>query len=153
MKTNRPSLLANLLLTATQTARRFFAAGPQGLAGAQANVLFFQPEQNFAATERSDECFVIDALIQPATPDAEWQPGDLILLSPEAVETDTPCRMLGAEVLEARRFQDAADRTCVGPRRVRLRVAVRPGVTQLCFRHRDTQLGMIVLPEAPLLAA
>lgn len=153
MKTNHPSLLNHLLLTATQAVRRFFAAGPEGLAGARADVLFFRPEQNFQAAPDRTECFLIDALIQPAQPDATWHPSDLTLLPPEVETGEAPCRVLETEVLEARRFQSATDRTCVGARRVRLRVAVRPGVKQLRFRHRGADLGQIILSERALLAA
>gem|GEM_PF-4401807 len=153
MKTNHPSLLNHLLLTATQAVRRFFTAGPEGLAGARADVLFFRSEQNFHAVPDRAECFLIDALIQPAQPDATWQPGDLTLFPFEVENGESPCRVLETEVLEARRFQSANDRTCVGARRVRLRVAIRPGVTQLHFRHRDADFGQIMLPEPALLAA
>ena len=145
MKTNHPSLITGLLLSATHSVRRLFTTSREGLAGAHADILFFRPEQSSVTDDEREACFLLDALIHPAAPDVAWQPGNLSLFPSEGGGAGL-CRLLDAEVLESRRFQTADDRTCIGTRRVRLRVAVRPGLKRLCFRHRDTLFGSVVLP-------
>ncbi len=161
MKSNNPSLFASLLFGALHCARRLCSGGPVDLNGAQAEIIGLEPSLTYDAAGRLESRFILDALIQPASPNTSWQPGALTLLPAEAAEAlterdeqaDDLCCVLQAEVLEDRRFRHAAARTCTGVRRVRLNVRVRPGLARLCFRHGKALFGCIVLPEAAALLA
>jgi hypothetical protein len=105
------------------------------------------------ATDGPDTArYIIEALIMPATPEAEWDLEELTMLPPQAAElakrgepAPDLCMVIEAQVMEDGHFQPA-NNSCTGPCRVRLRVKVRNNLRLFRFRYRDALFGQIVLP-------
>lgn len=77
-----------------------------------------------------------------------WQPGELRMEEPGGAWADggDACRVLSVEVFDGREY-GADGMRYRGARRLRLRLAVRPGVRRLAFRYYTEQFGDVVLPE------
>jgi hypothetical protein len=131
------------------------AHAPAALREADAHIVSLQRENTFGGGESYVSRFVLDAVIEPTAPDAEWQLDELALLPPQAAELaergesgDDLCCVLDVQVMEDGHFHPAEDDTCIGPCRVRLRMTVRNGLKLLRFRYRDALFGQVLLPTA-----
>jgi len=114
------------------------------------------PDAQFAA---------IEFTITPRTPEgpfAAWEAGSLELVRSDAAPVDpysddaaTPSEdavVHSIEWLDGEAFADASDMKFVGPARLRLRVALRPGIRAFKLRYYFEDLGVIPRPvDAPLL--
>ena len=81
-----------------------------------------------------------------------WEPGELMLVGPDAVEVDVDGDE--AEVHDLRIFTDGAFREYEGekyegPQRLELHVGVKPGINALQFRYYFELFGHVPIPAKP----
>ncbi len=154
MKTSFLSTLRHWL-----TGSRPVPHAPAALREAGVQVLSLQCEDADSASDGLASRFLVDAVIEPAAPDAAWQLDELTFLPPQAAElaergepAPDLCQVLAAQIMENGHFQPVVERSCIGSCRVRLRVHVRHGLRLLRFRYRDALFGQVLLPAKQLQA-
>src|SRR5205823_2234433 len=110
------------------------SAVPDGVEGLPAEV----PSHRF---------YELDVTITPGPPAGggfrHWEPGELLLTAPETPwdTDDGACRVERTEVEAPSGFAPDAGLKYLGPRRLRLRLAVRPEVRRLTFRYYTEKFG------------
>ncbi len=115
------------------------------------------------AVERA--CYYVEVSIRPSavkTPFGAWEPGELRLVGPESVlnlspdapsENDDTCEIKSFEVQQEGGFQADEGLKFQGPQRLRLLIAVKPGISRLKFRYYFEEFGSVTLPSLPVAQA
>jgi hypothetical protein len=107
------------------------------------------------------EHYLVEVTITPAAsvegPFSLWEPGELCLVRPESVlrpESDEPddednaCEVSKIQIENEGQWTDDEGMKYGGPQRLRLTLAVQPGIRGLKFRYYFEEFGMIRLLQA-----
>jgi hypothetical protein len=110
-------------------------------------------------------CYSVEVTIRPAadkSPFGCWEPGELRLVSPEAVlnpkdpeadDSDDTCEIKSVELEQEGAFKPDEGLKFQGPQRLKLLIAVKPGTAALKFRYYFEQFGSVALLAPPFRAA
>jgi hypothetical protein len=112
------------------------------------------------ATPRS--WYALEVTITPGpsnTPFGAWEPGELRLVLPESKldtspdspsDNDDSCTIKAIGVQQDGSFQADEGMKYPGPQRLRLVIAVKPGISRLKFRYYFEEFGSVTLPASAL---
>jgi hypothetical protein len=141
-----------------------FQAKGAVLSGATAQMHTVSPVEASPDTEDSygsREHYLVEVTITPAAsvegPFSLWEPGELRLVRPEFVlrpESDDPddddnaCEVTKIEIENEGQWTEDEGMKLGGPQRLRLTLAVQPGVRGLKFRYYFEEFGLIRLLQA-----
>lgn len=98
----------------------------------------------------------LDVTITPADGTdgfAHWEPGELLLVGPDATqddldEEDNLCRIDDCKVFQDGKFCETEVDKYTGPQRLQLHVGIKPGVQNLQFRYYFALFGAISLSDS-----
>ena len=117
-------------------------------------------ESNGGAAAAARRYFWLDVTVRPTGRSEgfqHWEPGELQLVRPEsrldpheADEGEDACEVKRLEVQQEGSFQEDEGWKLPGPQRLRLLLAVQPGVTGLKFRYYFEEFGEVHLPAETL---
>jgi hypothetical protein len=117
------------------------------------------PASNGQLELSSREFFQLDVTITPNRQKGKfihWGPNDLVLVKPETKlrlygsdDHDESCQIKRIEVEQEGQFKEDEGLAYAGPQRLRLLLAVQPGVEQLKFRYYFEEFGKVELPLRP----
>jgi len=117
-----------------------------------------EAESNGAGDRPTRRYFWLDVTVQPAERSEgfqSWEPGELRLVKPEsrlnphdpgADDGDDACEVERLEVEQEGTFQEDEGWKLPGPQRLRLLLAVEPGVSWLKFRYYFEEFGEVRVP-------
>ena len=103
--------------------------------------------------------YLLEVTISPQAatgPFGHWEPGELRLVRPESQlrpESDEPaddddaCEISGIQINEESAWKDDEGMKFAGAQRLRMRIAVLPGVQRLKFRYYFEEFGVVELPS------
>lgn len=106
--------------------------------------------------------YQLDVTITPLNPTGNftcWEPGELSLIKPETkvdvdnASGDDACQIESVEVEQDGQFQADEGMKFPGPQRVKLNIAVAPGVNALKFQYYFEEFGEVLLPPRMVKAA
>ena len=102
--------------------------------------------------------YLLEVTITPGQTDGPfglWEPGEIMLVRPESVlrpesdeadDTDDACEVGSIQYHEEGAWKDDEGMKFPGPQRLKMHLAVQPGVRQLKFRYYFEEFGSVQLP-------